>query len=332
MISDRRVALNAIPWFNLPRDPSDPTSTDRWLLSEPGFREDYPGVLAEIRRAGFDTVMLEVLPVQTLQDYQRMLAAAGLRPAPGYAVARLPEDHGLTLRPGSPEWTRWFDGIRRKAEETNFVGLSTVFLAPELVWAPHVTRTARSAAVGADFSADRLHRVTEVIAEAADILLREGVRAGLHNHVGTWIETEAEIEHVLGELSPSLLGASFDIGHLAWAGIDPADMIARHAARVVDLHLKDIDVDLARDSRLHPVSYDTTMERGLVREPGLGGLDLLRILDALPPSFDGWTIIEVDRPTVSPPESARLSHSWVVENLASGESATSSRHPAALPD
>ncbi len=310
-----RVAFNAIPWFNIPRDPTDPASIDRWLLNEPGFRDDYPGVLAEIRDAGFENVMLEALPHQTLQDYERMLAAARLRPAPGYAVARLPEDHGLTLRPGSPEWVRWFDGIRRKAEETNYFGLTTIFLAPELVWAPHLARTMRSAAVGADFRADRLDRVTEVLAEAAGILQQEGVRAGLHSHVGTWIETEAEIEHVLGAVDERMLGASFDVGHLAWAGIDPAAMIARHSGRIVDLHLKDIDLAVAADSRAHPAPYAATMERGIVREPGLGRLDLAGILDALPSSFDGWLIIEIDRPTMSPRDSARRSRQWAAETL-----------------
>jgi hypothetical protein len=34
------------------------------------------------------------------------------------------------------------------------------------------------------------------------VLRAEGVRAGLHNHVGTWVETEHEIDRVLGALDP----------------------------------------------------------------------------------------------------------------------------------
>lgn len=168
-------------------------------------------------------------------------------------------------------------------------------------------RTASAAAVGADFRLDRLEGVTEMIAECASILSSEGLRAGLHNHVSSWVETEQEIDFVLGALGDDVLGASFDIGHLAWAGIDAVSMLRRHSDRIVDLHIKDV----AAASRAEPDSYDHTVDAGVFREPGTGDLDLVAILRALPPEFDGWIVIEVDRPTMPPAESARVAHAWV---------------------
>jgi sugar phosphate isomerase/epimerase len=312
-ISRDQFALNAIPWFNVKADPADPNSEDLWLIEDPAFRADYPRVLREIRESGFEVAMLEVLPTQTLQSYAAVIESVGLRLAPGYAYIGLPEDHGLSLAKGSAEWVHWFDGVRRKAEESNYFGQGTVFLAPEMGWTDRFVRNVREAAVGAEPDQDRLDRVTEIIAEAAEVLAAEGVRAGLHNHVGTWIETEAEIDHVLGAIDPKLLGASFDIGHLAWTGADAAAVLRRHSDRILDLHIKDLDLEVARLSRETPTPYRDAVAQGLFQEPGRGDLDLVGILDALPEDFGGWVIVEVDRTTLEPIESARISWQWVLD-------------------
>ncbi|MDN4640022.1 sugar phosphate isomerase/epimerase [Agreia sp. PsM10] len=310
-LSRSQFALNPIQWINIKADPADPASDDLWLFAEPSFREQYPDVLVQVRRSGFDATMMEVLDTQTLQSYARMLRDTGLRVAPGYCSVALPEDHGVSLAPGSASFVRWFDGVRRKAEESNFFGLSSVFLAPEVSWAPGTVRTLDSVAVGAVFDEGRLDRVIDVLGEAASVLASEGIRAGLHNHVGTWVETEHEIDRVLAAISPDLLGASFDVGHLAWAGMDPVSMLGRYSDRLVDLHIKDLDLDVAAASRATPTPYRTATDQGLFLEPGLGGMDLDGILSALPDGFGGWIIIEVDRASMEPFESAQVSRAWL---------------------
>lgn len=310
-----RVALNAIQWINVKADPADPSSEDLWRYDDPGFRADYPGVLAQIRDAGYPAVMMEVLGSQTLQDYARMIAESGLAVAPGYASIAIPSDHGVTLAPGSAERVRWFDGIRRKAEESNFMVLETVFLAPEVGWGEAFVRTRDAVAVGASFSQDRLDEQIAFLGEAAEVLSAEGVRAGLHNHVGTWIETEDEIEQTLAAIPADLLGASFDVGHLEWAGIDAIEMIARHADRIIDLHIKDLEMTVANASRTKPTSYRAATDQGLFLEPGRGTLDLDGMLDTLPASFGGWIIVEVDRTDLHPFVSAQASWEWVADRI-----------------
>ena len=308
-----RVALNPLQWINLAADPAVPGSTSRWRYTEPGFRADYPGVLAAVRAAGWEHVMMEVLAVQTLQDYGRIVAEAGLTLAPGYASISLPEDHDVVLEPGSAERIHWFDQVRRKAEESAFFGLSTIFLAPEVGWGPRFPRTGTAVAVGAGFDEDRLDRQIALMGEAADVLAAEGVRAGLHDHVGTWIEVEAEIDRTLAAL-PSL-GASFDVGHLVWAGVDPVAMLTRYADRLVDLHIKDLDLEVAAASRAEPTGYHAATDAGIFLEPGRGGIDLDGVLAALPSDFDGWVIVEVDRASLPAEESARVSREWVEARL-----------------
>lgn len=309
-LKDLKFALNPIQWINVKADPTDPDSASLWRFADPAFVAEYPDVLREIRRAGFAATMMEVLDTQTLQNYAAMVRDAGLILAPGYVQIPLPGDHGRRLERGSFERIHWFDGVRRKAEESNYAGLGTIFVAAE------VDQTAvrwRRPAVGADFSQDRLDELIDVIDEAVDVLNSEGIRPGLHNHVGTWIETEPEIEQVLDAIDSSRLGAAFDIGHLEWAGIDARRTLARWGDRVQDLHLKDLDLDLARRSRLEGIGYERATDLGLYLEPGLGGIDLVGVLEELPDGWDGWVIVEVDRASMDPVESARHTARWVAE-------------------
>ena len=309
-VKDLKFALNAIQWINVKEDPDDLDSASLWRFADPSFVAEYPEVLRAIKDAGFDATMLEVLDTQTLQNYAAMVAESGLALAPGYVQVPLASDHGGRLERGTFERIHWFDAVRRKAEESNYFGLQTIFLAAE------VDQTAirwQQPAVGADFSQDRLDELTDLIDEAVDVLNAEGVKPGLHNHVGTWIETQHEYEHVLNAIDASRLGAAFDIGHLEWAGISARDAIATWADRVQDLHLKDLDLDLARRSREEGLTYERATDLGLYREPGLGQVDLRGTLEALPEGWDGWVIIEVDRASMDPIASARHTAGWVAE-------------------
>ncbi|GGF29043.1 sugar phosphate isomerase/epimerase family protein [Subtercola lobariae] len=307
-----RVALNPLQWISI----KDADGVDHWRYAEPDFREAYPQVLTAVRQSGFEAVMMEVLATQTLRDYEQLVADARLVVSPGYASIGLPEEHDVSFAPGSAEESRWFDGVRRKAEESNYFGQSTIFLAPEVWWSPNMVRTGERVAVGADYREDRLDRVIDLLGRSAEILAAEGVRAGLHNHVGTWVETEAEIERVLDAIPASLLGASFDIGHLTWAGVDAVAMITRHADRLVDLHFKDLDLDVAAASRAEPTSYNEATDRGIFLEPGSGGIDLDAVIDALPAGWPGWLIVEVDRTAIDPADSAAICWNWVSARFA----------------
>jgi len=304
-----RIAVNPLQWVTWmagARSAQAPDGGDRF--ADPAFLPVLRDILREVRASGFENVMLKVPPTQTLPSYGAMVRDAGLGLAPGYVQLTLPEDEGLSLSRGSLAWFRRFDAVRRRAEESLHFGLESVFVACDIRQSGHV-RVDRAVAVGADYDEDRLERVAELLSDAVDVLAAEGLRAGLHNHVGTWVETEHEIDVVLDRVPA--LHAGFDVGHLAWAGIDPVAMVGRYADRVLDLHVKDLDLDVAARTRATPTTYQDASGQGLFRELGLGDVDLAGVLAALPGDFAGWIVVEVDRATMPPLASARQSLDWL---------------------
>jgi inosose dehydratase len=67
--------------------------------------------------------------------------------------------------------------------------------------------------------------------------------------------------------------------------------------------------------RTNPRSYPSSVASAFFLELGLGGIPLRDHLDALPQSFTGWIIVEVDQPSMDPLVSARTSWAWIERNF-----------------
>ena len=77
------------------------------------------------------------------------------------------------------------------------------------------------------------------ITEVAERTLQEGVRVVYHHHMGTIVESEADIDAFMrstGEAVHLLL----DTGHATWGGADPAALARRYRSRISHVHTKDV--------------------------------------------------------------------------------------------
>jgi inosose dehydratase len=280
-----KFGLNPIQW--------DATA-DGWL--DPSLRPPLPQLLAEVRASGFEAIQAERPPHLTPDAYRRLLAGAGLKPAPGY--------FSLSLAAGPAQY---LDAARSLAAEHAKLGLREMFVSVRMA-EERIAAPARGVHAGTVSPAS----IAAALNDVGGAMLEHDVTPCLHPHVGSWVETEAEIEEVVALTDPTLVALGPDTGHLAWAGVDPVEFAKRHAPRIRGLHLKDVRLAIARAPELRAADYRTVVAAGLWAEPGHGDLDLLGVLETLAPELDGWVVVEVDRPsTGSPFESARLSAAWV---------------------
>ncbi len=111
----------------------------------------------------------------------------------------------------------------------------------------------------------------DAIQRAADLVRAGGLVPTFHHHLGTGVETVAQIEELLLRTDVGLL---LDTGHLTAAGGDPVRAWREWRARINHVHLKDW-----RD--------------GAFRELGTGEVDLDGFLAELG-GYDGWLVVEQD--------------------------------------
>ncbi|MFC4911688.1 TIM barrel protein [Actinomadura gamaensis] len=134
----------------------------------------------------------------------------------------------------------------------------------------------------------------------------------LHPHVGTLVEREREVVRVLDGCAVPLC---LDTGHLLIGGTDPLALARSAAERVGHVHLKDVDVELARRVRDGETPYAEAVAKELYRPLGQGGVDVAGIVRALDESgYDGWYVLEQDTVLDAEPPGGR----GPVEDVADG--------------
>jgi len=143
--------------------------------------------------------------------------------------------------------------------------------------------------------------------------LQEGVRLALHPHAGTYVETRLEVDRVMAETDPALVGLCPDTGHLAYGGADPVRVFDDYADRVWHVHLKDVDRELMQQLLSGTQDFVEAVRLGIFPELGKGMVDLRGCLAALRRvGYDGWVVVEQDAPP-NPLESAKNNRRFLRE-------------------
>ncbi len=151
--------------------------------------------------------------------------------------------------------------------------------------------------------------------ELAARCLRHGVRVAVHNHVGTYIETEAELRRLLDGASADRVGLCYDVGHMLYAGGDVDDvlrLVDEYGPRLRYLHLKDVDMDVLARCHRDGLGFHDALRQGVFTEFGTGGMDFARLFAALDRlDYQGWLIVEQDTTRRTPLQSAMHNRSYL---------------------
>jgi inosose dehydratase len=135
-----------------------------------------------------------------------------------------------------------------------------------------------------------------------------GVRMAFHHHMGTIVQTDAEIDRLMTTTGEAA-GLLFDTGHCLFAGGDPASLLSRHIARVVHVHCKDVRREVLDKAVTEDASFMGSVLEGIFTVPGDGCIaftPLLRYLRAV--DYAGWLVVEAEQDprTAHPLTYARL--------------------------
>ncbi len=138
----------------------------------------------------------------------------------------------------------------------------------------------------------------------AEACARWGVHVALHNHMGTLVETQSELEDFLARCPECQL--ILDTAHLAAVGGDPVQIVRRYASRLQAIHLK--------DWLLNDPAAANWYERGRFCELGAGniGLDNAAVLHALAEvGYQGWVFVEHDTHLQDPFKDLAISRDYI---------------------
>jgi inosose dehydratase len=147
------------------------------------------------------------------------------------------------------------------------------------------------------------------LTELGDAVAAEGLALAYHHHMGTVVQTAAEIDRLMALCGPGVK-LLLDTGHATFAGADPTALAHRHRDRIAHVHCKDLRQHVMRTARGQDWSFLDSVVAGVFTVPGDGALDFPAVLAALP-DYAGWLVVEAeqDPQQANPLVYARMGHS-----------------------
>jgi inosose dehydratase len=149
----------------------------------------------------------------------------------------------------------------------------------------------------------------------AEATRREGVRLCYHHHMGTVVQSAADIEALMAATGPSV-HLLLDTGHATWGDADPAAIAARYRHRIAHVHTKDVRADVMHHANAQDLSFLQSVVAGVYTVPGDGSVDYAAVFRELQ-GYSGWIVIEAeqDPAKANPLAYARLGYASLCRGL-----------------
>ncbi|MDP6823234.1 MAG: sugar phosphate isomerase/epimerase [Dehalococcoidia bacterium] len=260
----------------------------------PGFGsrvgDDLPGVLADVRQAGFDGVEAGLLFDGDPQAAGGILSGHGLVQwslhtgyRPGYEVAR------------EVEYLSELGG--------KFIVLSGVGSHEE-----------ESGIRPFEEAADALNQAGELCRDA-------GLTFCYHNHGWEFREIGgvSGLDRLMELTDPALVRICVDVFWAQYGGRDPLELIQRYIDRLAFVHMKDLKYTgpEPRPAGVLSPLFPRLPLNGQAEyvELGLGEVDLPGVWDLIAPTNPEWLVYEQDESTLPPEQAAAISRRYLKERF-----------------
>lgn len=286
-----RIGANPIIWSN---------DDDRTLGGDIPLEQ----CLAEARAAGYDGMELGHKFPRSARALRPLLERHGLALVSGwYSTFLLQRDAEAEFEAASDHRRL----LREMGCQAMIVAECTGTVHPD----PGRPLSTRPALAEAEW-----RRLASRLTRLAELLAADGLTLAYHHHMGTVIQTGAEIDRLMHDCGAAV-HLLLDTGHATWAGADPVALARTWRRRIGHVHVKDVRADVARQADAADWSFLQAVKAGVYTVPGDGCIDFAAVLRELP-AYSGWIVVEAEQdPQRAPPARyARLGRETIAGVLA----------------
>lgn len=123
-----------------------------------------------------------------------------------------------------------------------------------------------------------------------------GVTLTFHHHMGTVVQSAAEVERMMAGTDLEYVNLLYDSGHFAYCGEDPVAMVEKYIGRIRHVHLKDIRQQVVNRVKEEKMSFLQGVREGAFTIPGDGCVDFDSIFKVLEEaSYEGYMVVEAEQ-------------------------------------
>ena len=165
---------------------------------------------------------------------------------------------------------------------------------------------------------DEFIKYCKKINEISNRLYDEGIPMSYHEHMGTIIQTENDVDRFMSHTNENTF-LLYDTGHLLFAQANYERVLKNYVQKINHVHCKDIRKDILENSLKNDLSFRESFLDGVFTVPGDGCIDyepLFKILHEN--NYEKWLIIEAeqDPKKANPFEYAKIGYNYLSKSLA----------------
>lgn len=168
------------------------------------------------------------------------------------------------------------------------------------------------------FTDEEWEKLTTGLNKLGKLATAKGMKMCYHHHMGTGVQTLAEIDRLMDNTDKDHVYLLFDTGHLTFSDENPEEVLRKHIGRIAHVHLKDIRKDVFADVKKKDMSFLDAVRAGVFTVPGDGMIDFAPLFAILKQhDYDGWYIVEAeqDPAKANPLEYAMKARKFIQENM-----------------
>lgn len=147
-----------------------------------------------------------------------------------------------------------------------------------------------------NFTDDEWKRLCEGLNNLGKLATEKGMRLTYHHHMGTGVQTEAEIDRLMNNTDPDFVGLLYDTGHLYFSGEAYLRILKKWKHRIWHVHLKDVRTEVLERVKKENMSFLHAIKSGVFTVPGDGAIDFVPVFnELLSAGYQGWWVVEAEQ-------------------------------------
>jgi inosose dehydratase len=146
------------------------------------------------------------------------------------------------------------------------------------------------------FSGSEWDRLCDGLNRLGKKAAAKGMKLTYHHHMGTGVQTAAEIDRLMENTDPEFLGLLYDTGHLVFSGEDYMAVLNKWMGRIGHVHLKDIRAAVYKKAVREKWPFLKAVKEGVFTVPGDGSMDFGPVFTALKKAGRPlWWVVEAEQ-------------------------------------
>jgi len=123
-----------------------------------------------------------------------------------------------------------------------------------------------------------------------------GIALTFHHHMGTVVQSLAEVDRMMENTDPEYVSLLFDTGHFTYCGEDPLEVVKKYVHRIKHVHLKDIRPEVVEQVKKENMSFLAGVRAGDFTIPGDGCINYDPIFKVLEEAgYEGYMVVEAEQ-------------------------------------